>query len=88
MSISANANARQVANACQVKERALARKGVGVIGFEESGNIYMRMSSHNKVIHVNKEISSTSSSRIRQSNVMKVCSPQESQSKPTQGNDD
>ncbi|XP_042024119.1 uncharacterized protein LOC121771406 [Salvia splendens] len=76
MSISANANARQVANACQVKERALARKGVGVIGFEESGNIYMRMSSHNKVIHVNKEISSTSSSRIRQSNVMKVCSPQ------------
>ena len=26
-----------------MKERALARKGVGVIGFEESGNIYMRV---------------------------------------------
>ncbi|KAG6385155.1 hypothetical protein SASPL_153983 [Salvia splendens] len=63
------------ANARQMKERALARKGVGVIGFEESGNIYMWMSSHNKVTHVTKEILSTSSSRIR-SNVVKVRSTQ------------
>ncbi|KAG6421778.1 hypothetical protein SASPL_118335 [Salvia splendens] len=70
-----------------MKERALARKGVGVIGFEESGNIYTRMSSHNKVTHVNKAILSTSSSRIR-SNVVKVRSTQGSHNAPTPGNND
>ncbi|KAL1563299.1 hypothetical protein AAHA92_05784 [Salvia divinorum] len=74
------------ANARRAKEMALARKGVGVIGFEESGNIYMKMSSHNKVTHVNKEILSTSSSRIKQSYVTYVRSTQESQNTPTHGN--
>ncbi|KAL1548409.1 hypothetical protein AAHA92_16645 [Salvia divinorum] len=40
------------ANARRVKERALARKEVGVIGIEESGNIYICLLTTINVVNV------------------------------------